>query len=157
MTQHSPDVQLEWEANVVEYVGFLWDQIKVHGNAGKDMAAVRYLPKDIPLMGPLFVPPSYFQLKRRQHVASLSPESAYIKAINVVHPFYYPTLTTCPKCKSKDILWNGWTGMGACKVHGIRKEERAIGYQLWCRACELLGDGAGYCYVTTNPTFWQDW
>jgi hypothetical protein len=151
-------MQLEWEAHVVEYVNFLWGRTKVHGGAGKEIAAP-YLSKDIPLMGPQFVHPSYLQLERRQYAGGPSPATAYIKPINVVHPFYYPTLTRCPKCKSKDVLWEGWTGTGSREVHGLNREEMAIGYQLRCKSCEnrVGSERAGYCYATTNPVFWQEY
>ena len=154
--QHGSDAQLEWESHVVEYVGFLWDRTKIRGSAGKETS---YLSKDVPLIGPRFIPPSYSQLEMRQHTAAsgLSLESAYIKPINV-HPLYYRTLARCPKCKSTDVVWDGWTSTGARDVHGICKEERAIGYQLRCSACEKSAshEKVGYCWATTNHAFWQD-
>src|ERR1700722_7128371 len=150
---------MQWEANVIEYVNFLWDRTRVNRGGGKE-TAVTHLPKDILIMGPRFVPPSYPQLERRQYAAAnLSPAMAYIKPINVVHPFYYPALTICPKCQSKEVLWKGWTSTGSREGHGIKREETAIGYQLQCKECagESRDEQQGFCYATTNPAFWQNW
>jgi hypothetical protein len=164
-TQHYLDTQLQWEASVVEYVNFLWDCTRVNRDRGKETGST-YLPRDIPLLGPRFVPPSYPQLERRQYAASgLTPDMAYVKPITIVHPFYYPSLTICPKCQSKDskdISWKGWTSTGSREVHGVQREETAMGYQLQCRACEIsvstkTAEQKGYCYATTNPVFWQNW
>ena len=60
----------------------------------------------------------------------------YLWPLHVVHPFYYKKLGTCPGCKSTDIKWNGWTATGAQGLHGVKSEERAIGFQLICLECE---------------------
>jgi hypothetical protein len=153
-SQHSSDAQLQWEAHVVEYVNFLWAQTK---NRTMETQS-SYLSKDIPLLGPRFVPPSHQQLEKRQYTITVSPTTAYIKPINIVHPFYYPTLTNCPKCKSTNTLWEGWTGTGAREVHGLYLEETALGFQLRCKTCEKrTTEGRNsFCYATTNPIFWQD-
>jgi hypothetical protein len=159
VAEHNSDGQLQWEANVVQYVNFLWDCARVNRSGGKE-TNMTYLPKDIPLLGPCFIPPTYSQLERRQYgAANISPDLSYIKPINVIHPFYYPALTVCPKCQSKDVAWEGWTSTGSREVHGLQREETAIGYQLRCRSCEYEENGKqkGYCFATTNPTFWQNW
>ncbi|KAJ7138761.1 hypothetical protein C8R43DRAFT_893207, partial [Mycena crocata] len=57
------------------------------------------------------------------------------------------------------------------KVHGIRIEERALGYQLRCNDCEKKygkggtdigasnadGEKLGCSFATTNSVFWDRW
>jgi hypothetical protein len=156
---HTPsDSQLTWEANVVEYVNYLYHQTKAHGNS-KDTQP-KPLSKDIPLMGPRFIPPSYLHIQRRQPAAPvIEPESAYLKPLNVVHPFYYPGLARCPQCKSNSVLWEGWTTTGSRDVHGVSEEEMVLGFQLHCKDCEASGTAKGhrFCVATTNPVFWAKW
>jgi hypothetical protein len=62
------------------------------------------------------------------------------------------------------VLWDGWTATGARDVHGVRREERALGYQLRCKPCRTkYGKGGsnekekGSCFATTNKFFWEKW
>jgi hypothetical protein len=123
------------------------------------------LPDDIPLLGPRFLPPTYLHVKKRVQHAAIKPETAYLKPLNIVHPFYYPDLSKCPKCDSVDVLWDSWTSNGHRDLHGINEEETAIGYQLHCKTCKDSNNGAhlndeeasGYCFSTTNQIFWNKW
>jgi hypothetical protein len=157
--------QLEWEANIVEYVGFVYKLTKSHGNSKKD-ALPPSLPKDIPLLGPRFLPPSYLHAQRRQPTPIIQPETAYLKPLNIVHPFYHDDISACPQCATTDTRWDGWTTTGHREIHGIYEEEMALGYQLVCKACEsrfshakgsARDDEGSFCFATTNPMFWKRW
>jgi len=153
--------QLEWEAHIVEYVTYIYGLTKVHGNATKGTLP-KPLPREIPLLGPQFVPPSYLHAQRRHGAPDLKPQSAYLKSLNIIHPFYYPMLARCPQCKSDSVLWDGWTNTGARDVHGVSKEERALGTQLRCNGCEDSEPGENargkrFRVATTNPLFWEKW
>ncbi|RDX40484.1 hypothetical protein OH76DRAFT_1325834, partial [Lentinus brumalis] len=128
------EAQLLWEAHVVEYVIYGYNITKLHGNAKKGSLPPT-LPPTIPNFGPRFVPPSYAQLLKRDKKARIKPEVAYVRPLNVVHPFYYDGLKKCPQCDSVDVLWDSWTNTGHRDLHGIRAEESAIGYQLRCKVC----------------------
>jgi hypothetical protein len=147
--------QLGWAAEVVEYVNFVHGRTRVHGNKKNTTAQV--LPKDIPLLGPRFVPPSYLYLQKRESAPVFRPGLAYLKPITTVHPFYYPQLTQCPQCQSAEILWEGWTSAGPRDVHGVKEEELALGLQLRCKVCESVAGNdptLTYCFATTNSNFW---
>ncbi|KAG2043856.1 hypothetical protein BDR03DRAFT_930693 [Suillus americanus] len=112
-----PEFQLRWEAEVVEYKIEPTDKLGLN----------------IPLLGPQFVPPSYMHIQKcsglRHQV--IEPVTQYIKPLNIIHPFYYPQLATCPRCSSdKETTWEGWTSTGACELHGLICEETALSAQL---------------------------
>ena len=122
------------------------------------------LPVGIPLLGPRFVPPTYLHVKKREDNVAIQPETAYLKPLNVIHPFYYPDLGKCPRCDSLDVLWDSWASNGHRDLHGVHEEEMAIGYQLQCKACKENkathtqdDEGGGYCFLTTNQVFWTKW
>jgi hypothetical protein len=147
--------QLEWAAEVIEYVNFAHGQTKVHGN--KKNVAARVLPKEIPLLGPRFIPPSYLHIQKRELAPVFRPGLAFLKPISIIHPFYYPQLTGCPQCQSSEVSWEGWTSAGPRDVHGIKEEELALGLQLRCKICESAAANdltRTYCFATTNPNFW---
>lgn len=151
--------QLQWESEVIQYVDYIHGKLSVHGNSSalaKD--AILTLDKSVPLLGPKFAPPSYLHGMRRKATPTVRPEEAYISAITVVHPVYYPDVfTNCPNCESSNIGWDCWNGTGARPVYGIRTNERAIGYQLRCKSCKESKAERGYCFVTTNYTLWEKW
>jgi hypothetical protein len=155
--------QLEWEAHIVEYVGFLFKLTKHHGNLKQNIPPPS-LPKDIPLLGPRFLPPSYLHIQKCHPTPIIEPQTAYLKPFNVVHPFYHSGLEKCPQCDSSDVIWDGWTTSGHRELHGVREEETVIGYQLICKPCEARfsrtkgsGDKGFFCFATTNPVFWKKW
>ena len=158
-------VQLEWEAHVVEYVGFIYRLTKCHGNSKKGTLPPS-LPKGIPILGPRFLPPLYLHIRKRQTVPIIRPETAYQKPLNIIHPFYYENFGLCPQCGSTETRWDGWTTTGHREIHGVHEDETALGYQLICKRCESqysqargntsTGEGA-YCFATTNPIFWKNW
>ncbi|GBE83061.1 hypothetical protein SCP_0501070 [Sparassis crispa] len=156
-TQSQYAEQLEWEAHIVEYINFVYDETKLHGNSKKDTAPS--LRGEIPLLGPRFIPSSYLHLQKRDPTPNIIPEVAYLKPVNVVHPFYYPELARCPQCDADDTEWSGWTATGHREVHGVSQEEMALGFQLRCTKCKQRvsesGDDEGmYCFSTTSHLFW---
>lgn len=140
-----PRFQLDWESEVVEYVTFIWEKTR----ARKKGTAPAKLNPEAPLLGPRFIPPEYLHLQKRPGTSfDLSPETQYLKPVNIVHPFYYPGLACCPQCQSRtDVNWDGWTGTGARELHGILQDEVALGLQLRCNKCRggntssAAGDG----------------
>lgn len=151
--------QLQWEAEVIEYVDYLHSKLTVHKNTSpKTKDIPRTLDKSVPLLGPRFGPPTFLHHMRRDVTPLIEPKCAYISALTVVHPVFYPTtFTACPQCNSSEFRWDGWNGTGAQNVHGVRMNERAIGYQLRCKDCKASKATAGYCFVTTNHVFWEKW
>ncbi|KAF9475046.1 hypothetical protein BDN70DRAFT_814699 [Pholiota conissans] len=154
-----PRFQLEWESAIVEYTTYLYKKVAVHGNASASNKAIpRVISKDIPLLGPKFSPPSFLHVLWRDAAPIITPETAYMSPLTVVHPVFYPTeFTECPGCGSKNFRWDGWTSTGARSVHGIRADERAIGFQLRCKDCEETKAPGGHCFATTNTVFWDKW
>jgi hypothetical protein len=153
--ESAPPAQLKWEAEVVEYVHFLSSQTKVHGNKKGTVPCT--LRKEIPLFGPRFIPPSYLHIQKRDVASAIQPGVAYLRPINIIHPFYYPQLTQCPECNTTEVTWDGWTSRGSRDVHGIRSEEMALGFQMRCKVCESAtanDSKRSYCFATTNPVFW---
>jgi hypothetical protein len=129
-------VQLTWNAHIVEYVNNIYGRTTVHANSSKGTVADS-LPKDILILGPRFVPPSYLHVEKRQKCPAIEPMTGYLKPLVVVHPFYYPGLAKCPQCDSMNVKWDSWTTKGHREVHGIRQEECALGMQLRCKDCEM--------------------
>jgi hypothetical protein len=162
--QSKHDGQLKWEAEVVQYVEYIHRETSTHGNAGPTVARPN-LKKEIPLLGPCFLPPSYQHAMRRETTPKIIPDTAYLKPLTIIHPFYQLGLSQCPQCDSTEILWDGWTSTGAREVHGLRREERALGYQLRCKKCKAkYGKGGSnehekkpFCFATTSKMFWQKW
>ena len=173
-----PSVQLNWEAEVVEYVGFLWQKTRPRGKTTRGPSPISL---DIPFLGPRFVPPTYLHAQKRPGLSTITPDVQYIKPINIVHPLSFPDLACCPQCLSSDnASWEGWTGTGARDVRGIFQEEVAFGLPLRCTTCKTLKDATekrcaseqsgeaevdtntaagelGYCFATTNATYWKSW
>ncbi|KAF8176924.1 hypothetical protein BJ912DRAFT_930520 [Pholiota molesta] len=164
-----PAFQLDWEAHIVEYVDYLHSRLAVHGNSSTSAKKIpRILHKSIPLLGPRFSPPTFLHYMRRDITPAIHPEYAYMKPLTVVHPVFFPILAQCPQCESSsEIRWDGWNGTGGRSVHGVRFNERTIGYQLRCKNCKTAAENAtrtssdspdiGYCFATTNYEFWEKW
>ncbi|KAJ7026258.1 hypothetical protein C8F04DRAFT_1268296 [Mycena alexandri] len=159
-------IQLEWEANIVQYVDFLHKKTTVHANK-KHSTGPPPLPLGIPILGPRFIPPGLHTAKKRDPL-TVNPSVLYIRPLNIVHPFYYD-ISACPQCDSTDIKWDSWTGAGSRDVHGLRCEEKALGFQLRCNPCKakygaggthfgarnLEGEKLGFSFATTNSIFWD--
>ena len=146
--------QLTWAANVVQYVNYVHKVTTVRGGP-KDRKAAPVLRKKVPLLSPRFLPPSYLHIQKRSVTPNVLPTSAYLKPLHIVHPFYYPDLTKCPQCDSENVLWDGWTTGGHREVHGVSREETALGYQLKCHVCRDSTERGSYCVATTNAKFWE--
>lgn len=142
--------QLEWTANVMEYVSYVSDEMRK-----------KTFKKEAPLLGPRFIPPSYLHQQQRNPAPDVVPSTAYLRTVHIIHPLYYPSLSKCPQCDSDDISWQGWTTTGPRDVHGISQEETAIGVQLKCNKCIIRFGGKNpaeqgtYCFATTNAKFWE--
>ncbi|TRM55406.1 hypothetical protein BD626DRAFT_444173, partial [Schizophyllum amplum] len=145
--------QLEWAAEVVQYVTHLHELVAIHGNS-KNKDTVKLLPKTVPLLGPHFTPPPYVYQRLREAYPAITPTTLYIKPIHVVHPLFYPSLgARCPVCTADDVHWHGWVNTGPRDVHGLQREETAIGYQLRCDSCKAA-KSKQYCYAATSKEFW---
>ncbi|KAJ7676042.1 hypothetical protein DFH06DRAFT_1466749 [Mycena polygramma] len=156
-TQSKYEPQLRWEANVVEYVTFLKNETKPK-TGKKSTTGPQQLKPGIPIYGPKFFPPSLTDTRLRAD--KIKPDTAYLRPTNIIHPVYYPTLAKCPECGSTDISWDSWNATGSREVHGLKREETALGYQLRHEAC--LGASGGTviknrCFATTNQAFWKNW
>ncbi|KAJ3744557.1 hypothetical protein EV360DRAFT_57571, partial [Lentinula raphanica] len=153
--------QLKFEANIVVYVNYL--NAKLPTTTRKSNAIQPRLEENVPVWGPRFLPPTLnTTLKRDPSGSTVNPGVLYLKPVNVVHPFYYPTsFRKCPQCNSDDIKWDGWTGNGSRDIHGISCEETAIGMQMRCSSCKnKTEDGNGklrvHCFATTSSAFWEN-
>ncbi|KAI0712733.1 hypothetical protein C8T65DRAFT_543115, partial [Cerioporus squamosus] len=152
-------LQLEHEAHICEYVNFL----SKHTHATAKGAPSTTLSPRIPLLGPHFEPPSFSHIQRRSAAPEIVPDTAYLKPVTIVHPIFFPELRQCPQCRSTDITWFGWLPTGHREVHGIAREETAIGYQLRCNPCKKLYGKGGtktddeerYSFLSTNCVFWE--
>ncbi|KAG1764261.1 hypothetical protein EV702DRAFT_982169 [Suillus placidus] len=168
MNNPHPQFQLQWESEIVEYVQFLWEKTRTRSKKGEPSK----LGVNVPLLGPRFLPPSYLHVQKRSGGGAIEPTMQYLKPLNIVHPFYYPQLGQCPRCRSdKDTAWEGWTSKGARELHGLFCEEAALGTQLRCNRCresskgKTGGDAAsgmvaaieGYCFATTSAMYWKGW
>ncbi|THH31610.1 hypothetical protein EUX98_g2599 [Antrodiella citrinella] len=160
-TQTAEIAQLNWVSHVVQYVDFTYDQVKIHASA-KSVARTtpRVLNPAIPLYGPRFTPPEFYERFRREATPDIKPELAYLRPVTIVHPLYYPQIGRCP-CGNKKPLWEGWTTTGHRDVHGIWQEETALGFRIRCKLCHGESQGKtnkeGYCIATTNPLYWEKW
>ncbi|KAJ7467666.1 hypothetical protein FB451DRAFT_1178035 [Mycena latifolia] len=119
----------------------------------------RPLKPGIPVYGPKFIPPTFNDARLRMS-SKVKPQTAYLRPVNVVHPVYYPNLRNCPHCGSDDVRWDSWNGTGSREVHGLRREETALGYQLRHDKC-IPDEGSSApksrSFATTNQLFWQRW
>lgn len=149
MTQSCNREQLQWAAEVVQYVSYLWKSVNTRGIGNP--AGV--LKDKIPILGPQFLPPSFLHVLRRDASPQIEPTIAYLKPLNVIHPLYYPEISTCPNCDGKDIKWDSWNATGHREVQGIDREETAIGYQLRCTDCKAKR-GQQSSFAATSHKFW---
>ena len=85
--EDASNFQFKWKAEVVKYVNYLHCQTKIHGN--KKNTLPQCLHKDVPLMGSLFIPPSYFHMQKCQVTSNIQSNFTHLKPINIIHPFHY--------------------------------------------------------------------
>ncbi|KAI0667041.1 hypothetical protein C8Q78DRAFT_1072082 [Trametes maxima] len=154
-SQYMP--QLEWQSHVVEYVNWVYGMTKSRAP----------LKMTHPLLGPRFMPPSYLHALQRNTKSEIHPETAYLKPLTIIHPLYFEDLARCPRCGAtgSTVSWAGWTTSGPREVHGLHREETALGLQLRCAHCSETAKAAGTnikngegssSFSTTNYTFWQN-
>ncbi|KAJ7157748.1 hypothetical protein C8R46DRAFT_908802 [Mycena filopes] len=160
-TQSNYAPQLEFEANVAEYVTFLHRETKppTVPKTSTKIPKPPALKPGVPVYGPKFIPPSLNDARLRL-ATKVKPQTAYLRPINIIHPIYYPTLGKCPHCGSCDVRWDGWNATGSREVHGLRREETALGYQLRHDSCtpdEGSTKSRTRSFATTNQLFWQRW
>ncbi|KAG1751553.1 uncharacterized protein EDB91DRAFT_1045192, partial [Suillus paluster] len=98
MNNPRPQFQLQWESEIVEYVQFLWEKTRTQFKRGKPSK----LGVNVPLLRPWFMPPLYLHIQKRSGGGAIEPKIQYLKPLNIVHPFYYPQLAQCPRCKSDE-------------------------------------------------------
>lgn len=150
--------QLTWAAHVVEYVNHIFKATRVHGlSKSKELPP---LSIETPLYGPRFMPPTYFDYTKRSGTPEITPDVMYLKALTVIHPVYFPEIAKCPLCDSDNIKWHSWVATGYREVHGVSKDELALGYQIRCKSCEQSRAGGEkaktqVCYATTSAEFWE--
>jgi hypothetical protein len=146
-----------------------------HTKATYQCVAKPQLPTNLPVIGPVFLPPDPLHF---HHVKALSgsgvkPQPFCLKPITVVHPFYTPSLLSCPGCRKHNraqdntkLSWEGWTSTGPRHLHGLEEEGFTIGYQLVCNVCQAAravekeagianSDLQPYKWTTTNMDFWD--
>ncbi|KAI0681691.1 hypothetical protein BC835DRAFT_1302045, partial [Cytidiella melzeri] len=123
----------------------------------------------LPIWGPVFDPPSFSDILRRDSRALLNratgkldeikPDIAYIQHLTVIHPYYFKSLRRCPRNATHNIANDGWQSTGSRDVHGVSQEEAAIGYQIRCHDCkeeETKGKSLTYCFALTNLEYWEE-
>ena len=115
----------------------MYSEARIHGLAKSiEKTAPHLLARGIPIYGPRFHPPTYLDAHRKSATPDHKPETAYLKPVTTIYPFYFPQISSCPHCGSSEITWEGFTPTGHCEMHGIRTEETALGCQLSCKKCE---------------------
>lgn len=150
-----------WVAHVITYVSEVFKLTRVHGLAKTvQKMAPTSLSTALPLYGPHFEPPTYLDHTKRSRTAEIKPDVMYLKALTVIHPLYYPQLAKCPQCNSTEVKWHSWVATGYRNVHGVHRDELAIGYQLRCTTCQQTRQTAGdkaiqTCFATTSVEFWE--
>ncbi|KAJ3523711.1 hypothetical protein NM688_g8682 [Phlebia brevispora] len=157
--------QLKFIAEVMEYVNYVARLTTTKDKSGKP------LDEAVPCLGPYFLPHnSYFEGRKRERSPKVTPMASYLKPVYVISPWYYgDCLLHCPnvkpgtlKTEAHEVAWDGWTPTGHREVHGLWREETAIGYQLRCKTCQRMSqeaESAGkpkiqYCFATTSSQFW---
>lgn len=121
------------------------------------------LSQGVPIYGPVFLPPSYLEQTKRQSAPEITPDVMYLKPLTIIHPFYFSDLFHCPNQPldtpdGHKVSWDGWSSMGPREVHGLEREETALGFQLRCHACPArspTGDKLQHCWALTSSQFWQ--
>lgn len=139
----------------------MWKKLSVHGNTKESESSVpKTIPKDLPLLGPRFCPPTWLHLQKRSVSPGIEPKTAYLKALTIIHPLYYPDLIKrgCPQCLSANVRWDSWNSAGHRELYGVDRNECALGYQMRCMDCKVNGaQGESYCFASTAVQFWQRW
>lgn len=136
----------------------------IRSSQGSDLSTA--LDPRWPIIGPEFEPPTYLHQVLREAAPQIDPELTYLKPCYVVHWIFHEVLRRCPKCHGKRLERNGWNPSGPREVHGLFREEMALGIQLRCLDCaekyakqgqmERAGSEGRYCWTTTSAEFWEN-
>ncbi|PIL33642.1 hypothetical protein GSI_04265 [Ganoderma sinense ZZ0214-1] len=153
---------LEWIAEYAEYLTATANTVQ--SSQGSDLTVA--LDPRWPIIGPKAEPPSYLHQFLCQVTPEIEPDTTYLKPCYTVHWLFHDTLRRCPKCNSKRLERNGWNPSGPREVHGLRREEMAIGIQIRCLDCAdkyakkgqtRSEDAEGrYCWTGTSAEFWDN-
>lgn len=100
------------------------------------------------------MPPTSLDYTKRSGTPEITPDVMYLKALIVIHPVYFPEIVKCPLCDSDNIKWHSWVATGYRDVHGVNKDELALGYQIRCKTC-VEKSKTQVCYATTSAEFWE--
>ncbi|PIL30528.1 hypothetical protein GSI_07228 [Ganoderma sinense ZZ0214-1] len=149
---------LLWIAEIVEY-------LVATGKVARSSNGPKALDPRWPIYGPYFEPPTYLHQMLREVTPQIGPEITYLKRCYAVHWIFLEALRRCPKCHGKRLERSGWNPSGPREVHGLFREEMAIGIQLRCLDCaekygkknkRSSGDlDKRYCWTTTSADFWD--
>ncbi|KAI1782041.1 hypothetical protein LXA43DRAFT_906973, partial [Ganoderma leucocontextum] len=155
---------LQWITDITEYLIATGNAIRSAG--GSDLSGA--LDPLWPMVGPSFEPPTYLHQVLREVTPDIEPDLTYLKGCYAVHWIFHDALRRCPKCHGKNLERNGWNPSGPREVHGLFREEMAIGIQLRCLDCAAKyakngqpgrnseGSNGRYCWTTTSPEFWEN-
>ncbi|PIL34349.1 hypothetical protein GSI_03124 [Ganoderma sinense ZZ0214-1] len=153
---------LHWIAEIVEYLVATGKMIQ--SSQGTDFSVA--LDPRWPIIGPNFEPPAYLHQALREVDPQVEPDLAYLKPCYVVHWIFHDALRRCPKCgaRGKKLERNGWSPSGPREVHGLFREEMAIGIQFRCLDCAAKvgkkgterGTDSRYSWTTTSKEFWEN-
>jgi ribosomal protein L32 len=147
-----------WCANVLVYVDHVHKETRVHGNSKKTSG--NPLPLEIPLLGPVFLPPEPSLLLKYTPHRPIKPTDYYLRNFTVVHPFYMAKspLLTCPGCVQTQqipkITWRSWSNKAPRLVHELDRDSLAMGYTFECSNCEE--QRRQHHWTMTNAIFWKE-
>ena len=160
--------QLQWEANVIEYVNYITAS-KAAVTTSRSKLGTYQLPPSVPLWGPVFYPPTFDDIAKRYPATlrdkqttrlQITPNAAYLRPLTVIHPYYFKSLRRCPRDAAHSVVNDGWQSNGSREVHGLYHEESAIGFQIRCNSCKGQVDEDGrsltYCFSLVNSEYWSE-
>ncbi|KAI1782658.1 hypothetical protein LXA43DRAFT_1103634 [Ganoderma leucocontextum] len=154
--------QILWTAHIAEFLNATAEATR--SPQGIDFSVA--LHPAWPMPGPLFDPPTFLHASKRNPTPEVNAEDTYLKPVHAVHYAYYSMLRRCPNCGAtgKAVQFGGWNATGPREIHGLSREEMAIGIQVRCTSCEekasKMGgakDEASYCFSTTSAKFWEQY
>lgn len=122
------------------YINYVYKKTNIHGSSHQ--LTSKFLPDDVPILGPTFLPVSPSMISKR-HNQKAKLADYYLKPVTVIHPFYdsIASLVSCSACANSGVVkpgisYKGW-GESLRVVHGMMSEEYAIGYQMECDKCKI--------------------
>ena len=140
------------------YTNALWEKV-CPLNPGEVYCT---LPPDWPFHSPRFPTPTFTHYQWCQVALECNPEWSYIKTTIILHWVFFLFIMHCPNCHGHNVQPNRWMVTGHREVYGLQEEECILGVQFWCVDCLVKWENSGlgesdekYCFLTTNPEFWQ--